>query len=72
VAIWSLRRSGLGDPPRLPKAPWQTVALGAAGLSLIAFEALIKHSFVAIICAFLLVDLLLMRLLIVGMRWLKR
>lgn len=72
VAIWTLRRSGLGNPPRLPRAPWRVVGLGIAGFSLIAFEAVTKHSFLATVCAFLLVDLLSMRLVIVCVKKLKR
>ena len=65
VAIWNLRRSELGNPPGLSSAPWRVVGLGVAGFSLIAFEALTKHSFLATVCAFLLIDLLSMRLVVV-------
>lgn len=64
AAIWNLRRNDVAAPPLLKRPPWRVLVIGVAGLSLIAFEALTKHSFLATAFALLIVDALFLRLLI--------
>ncbi|WP_188445416.1 hypothetical protein [Sphingomonas psychrolutea] len=72
VAIWNLRQTRSDPLYELTSPPLRLVGLGLAVFALIAFEALIKHNLLATILAFLVVDLLFMRLLIVCGRRLTR